>query len=53
MWDVVSRKTVGKPLSAGSAITALDFQSNGELLASGHKDGKIALWNAASQRPGG
>ena len=47
-WDV-SRGIVLKTLEVkGSAIKALAFSSDGDVFATGHGDGTIQLWNAAT-----
>ena len=43
LWDPVEGKTIGAWL-AHSWVTAVAFPPSGRLLASGHDDGSVALW---------
>ncbi|MEU0885070.1 TIR domain-containing protein [Lentzea sp. NPDC005914] len=46
LWDVPSRKPIGKPLAGhNNSVSAAAFSSDGTVLAAGSIDGTTILWN--------
>ncbi|MGE3805566.1 MAG: WD40 repeat domain-containing serine/threonine protein kinase [Gemmataceae bacterium] len=50
IWDSATGKQLCR-IDAGSKVHALAFNQDGKVLATGHDDHKIRLWDAASGRP--
>jgi WD40 repeat protein len=54
LWDVASRKPVGRPLSMHkSTVFCVAFSPDGKILASGDGEGTINLWDLATRQPMG
>jgi WD40 repeat protein len=49
-WDVASRKTSRTVLGDVSDVVLIALSANGHLLATGHEDGTISLWEAQPLR---
>ena len=49
-WDVPSRQAAGTIRGIASNIVAVAWSPNGSLLATGHTDGRVSLWDAQSRR---
>jgi len=49
-WDVESRKATGTIAGDPSEIVELALSAGGDLLATGHKDGAVSVWDAQSRR---
>jgi WD40 repeat protein len=54
LWDVESRRRVGRPISPGAgSVLSLAFDADGEMLATGsitrRFDGRLDLWEVASR----
>ena len=57
VWDVATRQPTGDPLTATvktavpAAALSVAFSPDGTVLASGHTDGALQLWDVASRAP--
>jgi WD40 repeat protein len=49
-WDVPSRQATGSIPGAPSDIVELALSASGSLLATGHKEGAVSLWDAQTRR---
>ena len=49
-WDVPSRQATGTIPGDASDIVELALSASGSLLATGHKDGAVSLWDAQTRR---
>lgn len=49
-WDVPSQKSTGTISGDASDILELALSANGSLLATGHKEGAVSLWDAQTRR---
>jgi eukaryotic-like serine/threonine-protein kinase len=49
-WDVPSRQATGAIPGDASDIVGLALSASGSLLATGHKDGAVGLWDAQTRR---
>jgi len=49
-WDVPSRRATGTISDDASDIVALALSASGSLLATGHKDGHVSLWDAQTRQ---
>ncbi len=49
-WDVTSRQATGTLPGEASDIVEVAWSQSGALLATGHKDGPVSLWDASSRR---
>jgi WD40 repeat protein len=49
-WDVASRQATGSLPGDASDIVEVAWSQRGSLLATGHKDGPISLWDAPTRR---
>ena len=51
LWDTRSGQTIGKPFQGlDDEVTALAFNPDGGMLASGNQKGDIQFWDVASQK---
>jgi WD40 repeat protein/tRNA A-37 threonylcarbamoyl transferase component Bud32 len=48
LWDVASRKPIGRPLEHQGSIEAIAFSPNGRLILTAAQDYMARLWDAAS-----
>jgi WD40 repeat protein/serine/threonine protein kinase len=49
-WDVLSQQATGTISGNASDIVELALSVNGSVLATGHKDGDVGLWNAQTRQ---
>jgi len=49
-WDVPSQQATGTISGDASDIVALALSASGSLLATGHKDGAVSLWDAQTRQ---
>ncbi|MBI3417415.1 MAG: protein kinase [Verrucomicrobia bacterium] len=49
-WDVTSRQATGSLSGDASDIVEVAWSQSGSLLATGHKDGPVSLWDASTRR---
>jgi WD40 repeat protein/serine/threonine protein kinase len=49
-WDVLSRQATGTISGNASDIVQLALSASGTLLATGHKNGAVSLWDAQTRR---
>jgi WD40 repeat protein/serine/threonine protein kinase len=49
-WDVPSRRATGAVQGDDSDIVEVGLSAEGSLLATGHKDGSVGLWDAETRR---
>ena len=49
-WDVPSRQAAGTIAGDASDIVGLALSASGSLLATGHKEGDVSLWDAQTRR---
>ena len=54
LWDVTTRKLLGKPFGAqGREIRSLAFSPDGSILASTNGETRVKLWDARTHEPAG
>jgi WD40 repeat protein/serine/threonine protein kinase len=49
-WDVASQRAAGTIARDASNIVQVALSADGSLLATGHKDGAVCLWNSATRQ---
>ncbi|MGL6096667.1 MAG: hypothetical protein ACRC7O_12835 [Fimbriiglobus sp.] len=52
IWDA-AEGTLVRRIEQDSWVTALGFSGTGTIVASGHDDGSVRLWDATTQKPAG
>jgi WD40 repeat protein len=50
LWDMTSLKPIGESFEVSRTVQSIAFSRDGTLLASGHADGTIAIWEVASRK---
>ncbi|GAC1317343.1 MAG: hypothetical protein NVSMB2_10950 [Chloroflexota bacterium] len=51
VWDVSSGALAAQPMRVGSPIEALSFSADARVLATGHTNGTLILWDMATGQP--